>query len=75
MQTLIQEWFSPDFHQNRFLPLAALMLATFAVLALSPRRVRAGELLGLLVLSLAALRSGRHIPLYAIVAAPIFARH
>jgi len=75
MQTLIQEWFSPDFHQNRFLPLAALMLATFAVLALSPRRVRAGELLGLLVLSLAALRSGRHIPLYAIFAAPIFARH
>ena len=75
MQTLIQEWFSPDFHQTRFLPLAVLMLATFAVLAVSPRRVRAGELLGLLVLSLAALRSGRHIPLFAIFAAPIFARH
>ncbi|MEP6921896.1 MAG: hypothetical protein ABI967_12285 [bacterium] len=75
MQTLIQEWFSPDFHQERFLPLAVLMLATFAVLAVSPRRVRAGELLGLLVLSLAALRSGRHIPLFAIFSAPIFARH
>ena len=29
---LIQEWFSPDFHQVRFLPLAVLMLATFACL-------------------------------------------
>jgi len=30
MQSLIQEWLSPDFHQFRFLPLAVLMLATFA---------------------------------------------
>lgn len=75
MQSLIQEWFSPDFHQDRFLPLAVLILATFAVIALSPKRVRSGELLGLLVLSLATLRSGRHIPLFAIFAAPIFARY
>lgn len=75
MQSLIQEWFSPDFHQARFLPLAILMLATFGLLALSPKRVRPGELLGLLVLSLAALRSGRHIPLFALFAAPLFARH
>jgi hypothetical protein len=75
MQSLIQEWFSPDFHQARFLPLALLMLATFTVLALSPQRVRPGELLGLLVLSLATLRSGRHIPLFAIFAAPLFARY
>jgi len=27
MQSLIQEWLSPDFHQFRFLPLAILMLA------------------------------------------------
>jgi hypothetical protein len=29
-------WFSPDFHQFRFLPLAALILATFSAIALSP---------------------------------------
>lgn len=75
MQSLIQEWLSPDFHQFRFLPLAILMLATFAVLALSPQRITKGELLGLSILSLAALRSGRHIPLFSIFAAPIFAEH
>jgi len=75
MQSLIQEWLSPDFHQFRFLPLAILMLATYAVLALSPQRITKGELMGLLILSLAALRSGRHIPLFSIFAAPIFAEH
>ena len=75
MQSLIQEWLSPDFHQFRFLPLAILMLATFAVLAVSPQRITRGALLGLLILSLAALRSGRHIPLFSIYAAPIFAEH
>jgi hypothetical protein len=75
MQSLIQEWLSPDFHQFRFLPLSILMLGTFAVLALSPQRIKKGELLGLLILSLAALRSGRHIPLFSIFAAPIFAEH
>jgi len=75
MQTLIQEWLSPDFHQFRFLPLAFLMLATFTAVILSPVRIRPGELFGLLVLSLAALRSGRNIPIYALYAAPILAEH
>jgi hypothetical protein len=75
MQSLIQEWLSPDFHQFRFLPLAALMLATFAIVALSPDRVRLGELFALVVLSFAALRSGRHIPIFAIFAAPVFSKY
>lgn len=75
MQSLIQEWLSPDFHQFRFLPLAVLMLATFAAVALSPQRIKASELVALLVLSFAALRSGRHIPLFAIFAAPTLAKY
>jgi len=75
MQALIQEWFSPDFHKFGFLPLAILLLLTFASMALSPRRPRIGELFGLMVLSLAALRSGRHIPLFAVFAAPLLARY
>src|SRR4030095_9251321 len=75
MQSLIQEWLSPDFHQFRFLPLAVLMLATVAAVALSPQRIKRSELLGLLVLNFAALRSGRHIPLFAIFAAPILAKY
>ena len=75
MQNFIQEWFSPDFHQLRFLPLAALILATFSAMALSPTRPRPGELFGLAALTLAALRSGRHIPIFAIFAAPLFAKY
>ena len=75
MQAVIQEWLSPDFHQFRFILLAVLMLGTFAAIALSPERIRPGELFALMVLSLAALRSGRHIPIFALFAAPIFAKH
>jgi len=75
MQSLIQEWLSPNFHQFRFLPLAFLMLATFATIALSPQRIKVSELLGLMVLTFAALRSGRHIPIFAIFAAPILAKY
>jgi hypothetical protein len=75
MQSFIQEWLSPDFHQLRFLPLAALMIATFSAMALSPTRPRPGELFGLAALTLAALRSGRHIPIFAIFAAPLFAKY
>src|SRR4029079_19684884 len=75
MQNFIQEWLSPDFHQLRFLPLAALMLGTFSVMALSPIRPRLGELFALAALSFVALRSGRHIPIFAIFAAPLLAKY
>ena len=75
MQNFIQEWLSPDFHQLRFLPLAALIIATFSAMALSPARPRPGELFGLAALTMAALRSGRHIPIFAIFAAPLFAKY
>lgn len=75
MAALIEEWASPDFHQITYLPLAVLLLATFGVLALSPRRARAGELFLLLVTAFGALRSVRHIPIFALIAAPVFANH
>jgi hypothetical protein len=75
MAALIDEWSSPDFHQPMFLPLAVFMFATFAVLALAPRQPRAGELFLLLATAFGALRSARHIPIFALVAAPIFAEH
>ena len=75
MQNFIQEWLSPDFHQLRFLPLAVLMIATFSAMALSPTRPRPGELFALSALTFAALRSGRHIPIFAIFAAPLFAKY
>lgn len=75
MAALIEEWASPDFHLAIFLPLAALLFLTFGALALSPRRPSAGELLLLFITGFGALRSGRHVPIFALVAAPIFADH
>lgn len=75
MQEHIEEWFSPNFHQTRFLPLAALMFAVFAVLALSPRRARLSELLMLSATGYAVLRSGRHLPIFAFASIPLLAEH
>jgi hypothetical protein len=75
MMKYIQEWFSPDFHKLMFLPMAALMLMTFAALALSKKRIRPGELLLLCATAYASLRSARNIPFFALVAMPLLAEH
>ena len=71
MQNYIGEWASPDFHQHQYLPMLLMMLATLAFPVLSPRRLRPRELLLLVVTTYAALRSVRHIPIYALIAVPI----
>jgi len=71
MQSYIQEWFSPNFHLQRYLPLLAMILLTMAALALSPKRLRPREVLLLCVTMYAALRSVRHAPIYALIAVPI----
>ena len=71
LESYIGEWLSPDFHQHRYLPTLAMILATVALAALSPRRLRPREVLLLLVTTFAALRSVRHIPIYALIAVPI----
>lgn len=75
MAAYIEEWASPDFHQVTFLPLALLLFMLMGALALSPKRVRAGELFLLFVTGLGALRSVRHIPIFALIAAPVLAKH
>jgi len=71
MQSYIGEWLSPDFHQPRYLPTLAMILATIALPALSPRRLRPREVLLLCVTTFAALRSVRHIAIYTLIASPI----
>src|SRR5688500_14688314 len=73
--TFIDEWASPDFHKLMFLPLALLLFALLASLALSARRPKLSELFLLLITAFGALRSARHIPIFALIAAPILARH
>lgn len=74
MQQYIAEWASPNFHQGRYLAILLMMLATLVGLGLMPRRVRPRDVLLLLVMTAAALRSVRHIPIYVLVAAPILSR-
>ncbi len=67
----IAEWLSPNFHQGKNLPALLLILAIFALAALSPKKLRPKELLLLTILLFAGLRSVRHIPIFVIVAVPI----
>jgi hypothetical protein len=75
MAAFIQEWASPDFHKTTYLPLAILLLSTFAAMALSPTRPRPGEIFLVLITALGSLRSVRHIPIFSLFAAPVLAKH
>lgn len=75
MQKYIAEWASPNFHLPNSRAFALLLFATFAALALSPKRARAGELLLLSVAAYASLRAWRNIPFFALVAIPALAEH
>jgi hypothetical protein len=74
MQHHITEWASPDFHNGDYLPLLLLILATFGVIAGSRCRLRARDLVLLLVSLAAALSSVRMIPLFVLIAVPLVAR-
>jgi len=71
MQAYIGEWFSPNFHEGRYLAALLMILATVIVPVFSPRRLKAREILLLVATTLMALRSVRHIPIYVLVAASI----
>jgi hypothetical protein len=71
MQSYIGEWRSPNFHQHRYLPALAMILSSLVLPAISPRRLRPREVLLLSVMTFAALRSVRHIPIYTLIAVPI----
>lgn len=69
-QQFIAEWQSPDFHQGAYLPLAAsLLLGLLVGYARGPWRIT--DLLWTATLTLMALQSIRHAPLYAIVVLPL----
>ncbi len=71
MQKYIAEWASPDFHELKYVPFAAMLLGVLLLLSVSPRRIRARDLLLLLVFAAGSLRSVRHISAFVLVAVPI----
>jgi hypothetical protein len=74
-QDQIVDWLSPDFHQKELFPLLLLIVLTIASLALSPKRVRPGELLLYLATLYMTLKSNRHMAIFALVAGPMLAEY
>jgi hypothetical protein len=74
-QAFIHDWFSPDFHDNSFLPLAVLILALIVGSALSTQRSNWSSLLFVLASCFATLRSARHVSILALAAVPMLVEH
>lgn len=75
MQSFIQEWYSPDFHQAHFWPFGLMMALGIMAWVFSPGKPTLSELILFFGTAAAALLSARNIPLFAIVGAPIVSRH
>lgn len=71
MQQLIQEWFSPDFHQVMWQPFAWFLLSQIGIGMLSKRPIKPENIILALVFGYASLRSMRNIPFFIIIAIPI----
>jgi hypothetical protein len=72
---LVVEFQTPSLHTLNGQMLAVLFFATVAALVLSPRRPHAAELAAFFGFGWLAWAMARNIPFFAIVAAPILARH
>src|SRR5262249_46317439 len=64
------EWFPPNFHHPSFRPFELMLLLLFPAFAWGRRQLGAADVGLLLVFANLGLTSVRHIPLFAIVAAP-----
>jgi hypothetical protein len=70
-QSLIEEWFSPSFHDWEVLVYGAMMLV-LAMLIVFNRRIRARDVALVVVTAALSLQSARHIELFVAASTPIF---
>jgi hypothetical protein len=70
-QSLIQEWFSPSFHDWEVLVYGAMSLG-LVMLIVSNRHIRARDAALVLVAGALSLQSARHIALFVAAATPVF---
>ena len=75
IQSNIVEWYSPDFHLVYFWFFGGMMALGVVSLVFSRRSVTWTDLLLFGGPAAGGLLSARHIPLFAVAAAPIIARH
>ena len=75
LQAYIQEWQSPDFHTREAQPFLWLLFLSLAAIGFSPRRLAAADFILFTGVAYIGFLAGRNMPLLAIVAPPIIARH
>ena len=73
MRSFIVEWFSPNFHELKFISFLIAFLLLLAVLACKRTRPRARTLVPLVLTTLLALDAVRHIPIFVLFAIPVIA--
>jgi hypothetical protein len=70
-QSLIEEWFSPSFHDWEVLVYGAMLLS-LAMLIVFNRRIRARDVALVLVTTALSLQSARHIALFVAASTPVY---
>jgi hypothetical protein len=75
LRDFIHEWMSPDFHAPETQGFVWLLLGTVAAVGLSRRRIDLTDLLLFCGFAYLALLARRNIALFALIAAPVLARH
>ncbi|HEY4688627.1 MAG TPA: hypothetical protein VIK33_04895 [Anaerolineae bacterium] len=75
LRDFIQEWSSPDFHALFTQPFIWMLIATLAAVGWSSRRLDGGDFALVAGFAYSALLAGRNIAPFALVCAPVLARH
>lgn len=75
LRDAIQEWQSPDFHTVEALPFAGLLLLLLGVLGVARQRLVLSDFLLVAGFGLMGLLAARNIPLFALAAPLVLARH
>src|SRR5580704_19229244 len=70
-QSLIEEWFSPSFHDWQVLIYGAMLLG-LVMLIVSNRHIRARDVVLVLVTGALSLQSARHIALFVAASTPVY---
>jgi hypothetical protein len=75
LRQFISEWASPDFHQLVQQPFLWLLFGVLAAIGFSGKRLDGSDLLGVVGFAYLALLARRNYGPFALVAAPVLARH
>ncbi|MCB9450005.1 MAG: hypothetical protein H6672_01110 [Anaerolineaceae bacterium] len=75
LQNFIQEWNSPDFHQQQTWPFIALLLGTLGAVGASSKRLDWRDFVLVAGTAFMGLLAGRNIAVFAVAATPVLTLH